>query len=192
MPKHNITPDEPVKAKVEDFDIDSWLSGTTRLTQSVTVYGKPHLRDEIARLDERLKTESVEAFDQRMGSKNPAVEIAREIEAKRAEMTASGKRFTFRGLSQKQRDKITAVMGDRDDDDEFGLRTIAEMCVEPAGMDWEKFRLLRDGDDEAGFAGIGVEYFESTITRTVQAVRAGHDVDVPFSWNASHTLSIQE
>lgn len=165
-----------------EFDIDEWLNGTTRLTKSVEVYGKPSLADEIASLEAQLADPKVHAT--RMGQKSPAVAIAKEIEDKRAEMEASKRTFTFQALSTAQETGPQDDMGGRDDNDELGLRIIAAMCVEPKGLTWQHFSRLRDG--------IGVSYFDATIANAVGEVRRGRDVSVPFSLNALHILETQQ
>lgn len=172
-----------------EFDIESWLAGTNRFTKSVDVYGKPGLVDDIDRLEAELRTAPT-FIDDRLSSKPRAVQIAEQIEAKRAEMEASKVTFRFETLPGSALSKIRDDMGDSEDDDELGMRIIAAMCVEPKGMTWEHFRALRDGGD--GFPGIGVEYFDATIAETVGQVRSGRDVSVPFSLNASHILRMQE
>lgn len=166
------------------FDLRSWISGTTAVTRSCTVYGRPNLMGEIESLkDELAEIQAAEFDDDRPLALSAGLEVARKIEALRAEMHASAVRFRFRGLRNGELEELKAEMGREDDAPdgigELDYRMLERQCVAPAGVTWEDFRTLH--------TNFGA-YFGRTILKTAGDAASGGGVDVPFS-SASSALT---
>lgn len=166
------------------FSIQSWIKGTTPVTRSVTVYGRPDLMGEIEALkDELVEVQSAPFDDDRPLVKSRATQIAEELEAKRTAMLASAVRFRFRGLRNGEIEELREEMGKDDPNpdaiSELDYRCMARQCVAPEGLGWEDFR-----DLHTNFGA----YFNRTINRTANEAASGGGVDVPFS-SASSALT---
>lgn len=152
----------------EAFDLDKWLSGTTRIVKYVDIYGKPGLQAEIDELDSLLR---------RTEDTTERHAIAERIEALRTEMEASRVGFKFTSLAD---ERVTALRDEHKDDEDYALAVAAEQCVTPAGFTLERMRAL--------FAAIGEGYFAQTVLATANAAQQGMGVTVPFSSAASAAL----
>ena len=141
----------------DDFDLDAWIDGATRVTKYVEVYGKPSLQAAIAKMDAQLV-------------RNPQDKIlAKKIEAARAEMKASRRGFTLTALSDSERDRINDEVAD---EDERVWHVLAAQCVEPKMTPAQAKRLPQV---------LGDGYFAATnLAAAGEAIR-GVGVDVPFS-----------
>lgn len=171
-------------AEPATFSIQSWIKGTTPVTRSVTVYGRPDLMGEIEELKDALvEAQSAPFDDDRPLVKSRATEIAEELEAKRTAMLESAVRFRFRGLRNGEIEELREEMGkddpNPDDISELDYRCMARQCVAPAGLSWENFRDLH--------TNLGA-YFNRTILTTANQAASGGGVDVPFS-SASSALT---
>lgn len=169
---------------VDGFDVHEWIRGAALVTRSVPVCGKPQLLGKIEALkDEIERVQAGDFDDDRPLAKSPALALAEELEAARAEMLASMLTFTFRGMRPGEMEKIKATVGDVEETDgtgEVDYRLLEALCVKPTGLTWEDFRTLHVGDPERGIEGLGT-YFMRTIMRTANAAIEGGGVDVPFS-----------
>lgn len=178
-----FTKDTPSTPDVETFNLRAWIKGTSPVTRSVTVYGRPDLMGEIEALDERVvELQSTEFDDTRLGYVSEAQQVAQQAEALRKEMHASALRFRFRGLKNGEYEAIKKDAGlDGEQPDGIGeldYRVWARQCVEPKGIEWEDLRDLHDTFDN---------YFMRTIAVTANTAQSGGGVDVPFS-SASSSL----
>ena len=166
------------------FNLRAWIRGTSPVTRSCTVYGRPDLMGEIEALKDQLaEIQSGDFDDDRPLARSAGLDVAEQIEQLRTQMHASALRFRFRGLRNGELEEVKAEMG-RDDDDPDGVgeldyRLMARQCVTPEGVGWEDFRDLH--------TSLG-NYFARTLLRTsIEAVQGG-GVDVPFS-SASSALT---
>ena len=164
------------------FDVRAWIRGTSPVTRSCTVYGRPDLMGEIEALkDELAEIQSADFDDQRLSQAAPGLDIARRIEELRAQMAASALRFRFRGLRNGELEEVkaqTTATATADGIGEVDYRVMARQCIEPAGLDWEDFRDLH--------TSLGA-YFGRTLMKTAIEAVTGGGVDVPFS-SASSAL----
>jgi hypothetical protein len=185
MPKHtgeSFTP-EIDTADPATFNPKAWVRGTTTVTRSCIVYGRPDLMGEIEALEAQLEEIQASKFDDdRPLARSAAVEVAEQIEELRAQMYASGLRFRLRGLRNGELEKIKAECTEEfvaGSVGELDYRILAAQCVEPQGFDWEDFR-----DMHTNFGN----YFAQTLLVTGNAAVIGGGVDVPFS-SASSALT---
>lgn len=179
-------PDKP-----EVPDLRSLLAEASPPSSTVTVPLKQGLAEKIRQAETDLAEMVESSPPKRMGSKSPVKVKAEEIEALRAEMTASALTFHFEALTESDRDQIRKDMKGRDEPDEVNLRAIAVMCRRvttstgdefPDRMTWTDFRDLRDR--------LGAQVFDLTIDAA--ATRAsGGDWSVPFSQTASLILGTE-
>lgn len=169
---------------VDGFDVHDWIRGAALVTRSVPVCGKPHLLGKIEALkDEIERLQAAEFDDDRPLAKSPALAVAQQLEAARAEMLASMLTFTFRGTRPGEVERIKAAAGEVDESQETGeidYRLLEALCISPRGLTWQDFRTLHVGDEETGVEGLG-NYFMNTIMRCANAAIEGRGVDVPFS-----------
>lgn len=171
-------------------DLKTLLAEASPPSETVTVPLKQGLAERIRAAEAELGEITTEAPGKRMAAKSPLKAKAEEIEALRAEMSASALTFHFSSLTHEERDEIRREMGGRDEPDEVNLRAIAAMCrtvTDSAGRDlgsmsWVQFRDLR--------SRIGAQVFDLTIDAA--ATRAsGGEWSVPFSFAASRILGMQ-
>ena len=155
-------------------DLKSLLAQATPPSSHCTVALNQGLRETIAELDAEL-THAVQSGADDKTTKA----LARKIEATRKAMKASEVTFRFKSIDAETREAVRKAMQGRDEPDEFNLRAIAALCVEPAGIDWMDMRDLRKN--------LGVRVFEETIDAAATEASGG-DWSVPFSWASSAIL----
>ena len=154
------------------FDVEAWLSGATRVTKYVDVYGKPGLQADIDELDSRLRRETDEQEQSA---------LAERIESLRAEMEASRIGFRFQAITEARASDLREQRDEDGDDDLAGAyRCLAAQCLNPA-LTAEQMRRLCDA--------LGEGYFSQTVLAAANAAQQGLGVTVPFSSAASRVLS---
>ena len=135
------------------FNVDEWLSGVTRVTKMVEVYGRPHLQAEI---DELEALASDAEGDERDDLHAQADELREEMEASRV-------RFKVASLREERVEVIRKQFKPKDlEGPTFAI--MSEQIVHPV-MTADQLRALRDA--------IGDGYFAQTLTATCLAAQQG-------------------
>lgn len=147
------------------FNVDEWLSGVTRVTKMVEVYGRPHLQAEIDELDALASDAEGDERD----------DLHAQADELREEMEASRVRFKVASLREERVEVIRKQFKPKDlEGPTFAI--MSEQIVHPV-MTADQLRALRDA--------IGDGYFAQTLTATCLAAQQGLAVTVPFSSAAS-------